>query len=70
MIDVLAIATNGYQSIERKQFSRAVDGYYPLDAVAVIVPGGGGGGGSIKKFRQDDDDIEDIIKIFMKVWDW
>ena len=78
MIDVFAIATNGYISIEQKAFSVAVDGYYPNEIVTVLQPTADGIGRQrvvdesrqrkIAALRRDDDELLFMIKAFLETW--
>lgn len=74
MIDVLAIATNGYISLDRKPFSIATDGYYPNNVAGTIVPDNvnfGGGKRSLgdkSLYLQDEEDLIQIFSIFLQRW--
>jgi len=78
MIDVLAIATNGYISLDKKTFSIATDGYYPNEVVGtIIIPARqlkGNSGKHHAEYRnkmlylQDEEDLAYILSIFLQKW--
>ena len=80
MIDIYAIATNGYISLEQKAFSVAVDGYYPSDILVVITPqqiervrqlnnvGSGARVTTQSLNEREDEDLFLLIKIFIELW--
>lgn len=72
MIDVMAIATNGYVCVEKKPLSIATDGYYTASGIA-IRPETPGYAQAFRKQevlekRSQDEDLILIIKIFMDLW--
>ena len=83
MIDRLAIATSGYRSIERRNFSASVDGYY-VNKIIIVVPvepqrplertsyKTGAGGGIGVSFKEDHTETyireEEELFLFIKIF--